>query len=284
MNVAILGLGLMGGSLGLALRKRGLARVTGYARRAETRREALRLGIADACAGTPGEAVRSADVVVVCTPVLTIPGLIRECLPALAPGCVMTDVGSTKLEVQRQAEAALQGSQAAFVGSHPMAGSEKTGIEWARADLYENAVTVLTPSAASSPSAMGRVRQLWEAVGARVTVLDPAVHDDIVARTSHLPHLIASLLATVAGREQSEAVRSLCGPGFRDATRIAAGSPEMWHDIVKSNRSAVLAELQAFGGELQHLAGLIERSDFDGVKTLLEQGQKRRERLLTEQP
>ena len=280
MNVSILGLGLMGGSLGLALRERGLARVTGYARRESTRRAAVRGRIVDVCHATPADAVRDADVAVFCTPVLTIPALIRECRDAFRPGCVVTDVGSTKANVQEKAEEALVGSRAVFVGSHPMAGSEKSGLEAARADLYDGAVTAVTQGAGADGAAVDRICRLWWGVGARVVRLAAAEHDALVARTSHLPHLLAALLVKVAGRDRTDEVKAFCGAGFRDATRIAAGSPDMWHDIVKTNHAALIEELRVFGKELDALASMLEQRDYDRVKALLEHGRALRGTLV----
>jgi len=278
MNVAIIGLGLMGGSLGLALRERGVARVTGYARRSDTRHLAVESGVVDACGDSLASVVADADIAVFCTPVLTIPSLIAECRSAFRAGCTVTDVGSTKAQVQHDAEQALAGSGAAFVGSHPMAGSEKTGLEAAWADLYDGAITAVTPGA-DGPAAE-RVCRLWESVGSRVVRLGAAEHDALVARTSHLPHLVASLLVSVAGRGQTDAARSFCGPGFRDTTRVAAGSPELWHDIVKTNRDALLAELKILNTELAALTAMLEVGDYEGIKTLLAKGRALRARLL----
>jgi prephenate dehydrogenase len=280
MNVTILGLGLMGGSLGLALRERGLARVTGYARREHTREAALQGRFVDVCHATPADAVRDADVAVFCTPVLTIPALIRECRDAFRPGCIVTDVGSTKACVQREAEAALAGLPAVFIGSHPMAGSEKSGLEAARADLYDGAVTAVTPGICGDGPVVDRVCRLWRDVGAHVVRLDAAEHDALVARTSHLPHLLAALLVTVAGRDRADAVKAFCGSGFRDVTRVAAGSPEMWHDIVKTNRDALSEELRVFRRELDDLALMLEQGDYDRVKALLERGRTLRGDLI----
>lgn len=279
MNVAIIGLGLMGGSLGLALRERRLARVTGYARRAETAQAAVACGAVDACADTASAAVAEADVAVFCTPVLTIPDLVRECRNAFRPGCAVTDVGSTKAELDGSVQHALAGTGAIFVGSHPMAGSEKSGLEAARADLYEGAVTAVTPGVHATDDAVTRVCDLWSGVGSRVVRLEAAEHDALVARTSHLPHLVAALLVMAAARPPA-AAGPFCGPGFRDTTRIAGGSPDMWHDIVKTNRAALLAELRAFGSDVERLTGLLEREDYDGIKGLLEEARTRRAGLL----
>ena len=278
MNVAIIGLGLMGGSLGLALRERRVARVTGYARRPDTRHLATDGGFVDVCADSPAAAVADADIAVFCTPVLTIPSLIAECREAFRAGCVVTDVGSTKAMVQREAATALAGSRAVFVGSHPMAGSEKSGLDAARADLYDGAIAAVTPG--SDNAATERVCRLWQAVGSRVVRLEAAEHDALVARTSHLPHLVASLLVSVAGRDPAAAASPFCGPGFRDTTRVAAGSPELWHDIVKSNRDALLTELKILDTELGALTAMLEHGDYEGIKTLLAKGRALRARLV----
>ncbi len=277
-TVAILGMGLMGGSLGLALRRRGLARVQGYARRAQTRQAALDLGAVDKVFETPGRALRGAEIAVICTPVLTIPEMVHECRNSFEKGAVVTDVGSTKAELMNRLAPIVAGMNVAFVGSHPMAGSEKSGIEASRSDLYEGAVTVVTPGGAAE-SAVTCVRALWEGVGSRVLCLAPEEHDALVARTSHLPHLVASLLVTTA-YSGSDAFRTLCGPGFRDTTRIAAGSPEMWHDIVRSNRKEILQALRRYQGELGELTAAIEGGDFEAVREQLEKGRRLRESLI----
>jgi prephenate dehydrogenase len=270
----------MGGSLGLALRRRAGVRVTAYARRPETRRLALKAGAAEAIFETPQAAARGADIAVFCTPVLAIPGLVTECRPSLSKGCVITDVGSTKADLARAMTALLPDHGAVFVGSHPMAGSEKTGMEAARPDLYDGAVTAVTPDAGVPETAVAAVCELWRGVGARVVRIAPDAHDLLVARTSHLPHLMAALLVAVAGREMSAELKEFVGPGFRDTTRVASGSPEMWHDIVKTNRAAVLKELRACEGAMRDLIGKIEAGDFEGVKEWLEACGRRRSELV----
>jgi prephenate dehydrogenase len=280
-TVAIIGMGLMGGSLGMALRRKGLARVKGYARREETRRQALDVGAVDEVCEAPGDAVKGASIVVMCTPVLTIPALVNECRNGFGAGTVVTDVGSTKAEVVNRVVSILAGSDVHFVGSHPMAGSEKSGIEVARMDLYEGAVTAVTPVQGEVDSVVGAVSGLWSSVGSRVIRISPEEHDALVARTSHLPHLVASLLVTTAVGEGGERFRALCGPGFRDATRIAGGSPEMWHDIVKTNRAAILEVLRDYQGELGALIATIEAGDFEGIREQLDRGRRLRDRILS---
>jgi prephenate dehydrogenase len=278
-TVAVIGLGLMGGSLGMALRQKGLARVKGYARRVETRQQALDMGAVDEACETPGEAVKGAAIVVLCTPVLTIPALVNECLGASKAGAVITDVGSTKSEVVNRVAPILTGHKVHFVGSHPMAGSEKSGIEAARADLYEGAVTAVTPSRGESDKVVKAVIDLWAGIGSRVIRISPEEHDALVARTSHLPHLIASLLVTATVKEGDANFRALCGPGFRDTTRIAGGSPDMWHDIVKTNRVAILEALKGCQGQMGELISALEIGDFEAVREQLEQGRRLRRGL-----
>lgn len=279
-QVAIIGLGLMGGSLGLALKRGGLARVSASARRVETRRLALETGAVDFAFETAQEAVRGADVVVFCTPVCSIPGLARDCLGAFEPGCVVTDVGSTKAQLVHDMADVFRGASPVFVGSHPMAGSEKTGMEAARADLYVGATTVVTPAAGTPESVFQAVSGLWAGVGAKVIRTTPGDHDAAVARSSHLPHLTAALLTATAGRGLQPEFTAFCGTGFRDTTRVADGSPEMWHDIVKTNRSAILGELRNYEAELKDLIESLESRDFNAVKTFLERARLLRRRIL----
>jgi prephenate dehydrogenase len=281
-TVSIIGLGLMGSSLGLAIRdRRVFPRVTGWARRAETRRLARAAGLE--VEETLAEAVRQADLVVLCTPVLTFERLLTECRPHLKPGAVITDVGSTKFEVMAAAEKVLSGAEVFFVGSHPMAGSEKTGWEAGRADLYVGATVIVVPPAASATgasAAIARVAELWEGVGGRVVKMAARVHDDLTARTSHLPHLMSALLVRTVARGGTEAVRDLCGPGFRDTSRLAEGSPEMWHDIIQTNRPAIALELRALRDELDFFVKRLEAGDGESVRSYLDEARVLRDRLL----
>ena len=268
-GVAILGLGLMGGALGLAVRRSGLAgRVTAYARRKASRSLALELGVADAVFDTPAKAVRGAELVVLCTPVLTIAALLERCRGALAPGAVVTDVGSTKQMLVETLGGVLQGSAATFVGSHPMCGSEQAGLEAADATLYDEALVIVTPAPDSSDAAVERVTAFWEALGSRVSVIPPDVHDRILARTSHLPHMVAAALAATVGRD-GPGLAPYCGAGFRDTSRIAEGPADVWHDIVASNAPALLHELEAYHAAIGRIRDLVAANDFAGVRDML---------------
>lgn len=270
----------MGGSLGLALKRRGLSKVSLYARREETRSLALSMGVADDVFDSPDAALRGADCAVFCTPICSIPDMAHRCAGFFEPGCIVTDVGSTKSDLAKAMRMALQGTSVVYVGSHPMAGSEKMGIEAARSDLYQGAVTAITPEEDIAEHAIGALSELWRGVGAKVVRISVGEHDSLVARTSHLPHLAASMLAMTVGRGDYSMTRVFCGPGFRDTTRVASGSPDVWHDIVKTNRDAVLLELKAFGDAVAQLSFLIEREDYEGVRKMLEAARDTRQALL----
>ncbi|MCU0858698.1 MAG: prephenate dehydrogenase/arogenate dehydrogenase family protein [Pontiellaceae bacterium] len=275
-TISILGSGLMGSSLGLALKKRGMpVRVHVYARREETRAAALELGVADAVFADPADAVKDAGLAVLCVPVLTIPMLAKACLPGLKAGAVLTDVGSTKAELVRQIEKILSGTGAVFVGSHPICGSEQQGIEAGDADLYDGAVTVVTPQPGSPQEAVGKVSSLWKSVGSAVSVMPPEEHDRILAATSHLPHVVAAALALSAGDNGL-----FCGSGFRDTTRIADGSPEVWSDIVRTNAPALKAALGTFREKLDELSVLIEKEDGEKLAQWFAAARARRRELL----
>jgi cyclohexadieny/prephenate dehydrogenase len=282
-RIAILGLGLMGGSLGLALKARGVCGcVAGYARRPGLRKEALARGAVDEVYAEPSLAVAGADRVVLCVPVRAMPGLLEQALPGLAPGAVVTDVGSTKRWVSAELNRRLVASGASFVGAHPLAGSEQQGLASARADLYDSCLCVLTPDGAPA-GAVRRVRQLWRAVGARVQVLSAPDHDAAVARTSHAPHLASAALARLVSRARGPGAR-VSGPGLRDMTRLAEGSPEVWRDIVWTNREAILEALDSLSEDLSGLRRIIRKGKPEDVLRWLRQAQRARRRLADRRP
>ena len=281
-RISILGLGLMGGSLGLALRRaRYRGTVTGFARREETRREALACGAVDEVFDTVADAVAGASLVVACVPILSTAPLIEGCRGHLGEGAVVTDVGSTKREVTEAVTGVLRGTAATFVGSHPIAGSQRTGIEAATPTLYEGSVVVVTaPDGQAAAAPVADVRALWERVGGQVTVTTPERHDGLLARTSHLPHVVASLLASTVGREDAgDEFARFCGTGFLDTTRIAEGSPAVWLDILRTNRVHVLREIEAFAAHLETAREYLRGQDHDALKALLATGKTRREQL-----
>lgn len=276
-RVAIMGLGLMGGSLALALRKAGAAcTIVGYARREDTGREALARGVVDEAYADPATAVKGAEVIVMCVPVLAIPDLCRRCAAALLPGAVVTDVGSTKAALLREIAGVLP-VHSQFVGSHPIAGSDRTGLDAADGELYQGATCVVTPAPGSAETAVESVRSLWEQVGCHVLMLEPEEHDRLIARTSHLPHVIASVLVATVCREGCNELAPFCGGGLRDTTRVAAGSEDMWHDIAKTNAAWLHRELKAFGRVLDEMTRLLECGDFEGVRAFLADARRTRQ-------
>jgi len=261
-RLSVLGLGLLGGSLALAARRRGLATcVVGGARRADTRAAALACGAVDEAADLES-AARGADLVVLATPVFAMPEVLRRAAPGLASGAIATDVGSVKAGLAEVLPGLLPAG-ARYVGSHPMAGSHRSGIEHAREDLFEGAVCVVDASA--DPEARERVAALWRALGARVVLRTAAQHDAEVAWMSHVPHLLAFAFAG-ALRAAPPGAAEVAGPGFRDFTRIAHSEPELWADILTANRKALAAPLEAVGAALRELARAVEANDAEALE------------------
>ncbi len=278
-RLAILAPGLLGGSVALAARHCGVAReVAVWARRPEVRQDLRQQPWGQAVADTPGEAVRGADLVVVCSPVDSIVPLVQEIAPVLATGALVTDVGSVKAEICRLATAAAGGSR--FVGSHPMAGSEKTGWEHARADLFAGRRVFVTPLAETGAGVAGRVAAFWTALGAEVATVAPEQHDEIVAHISHLPQLLASTLCSCLARQDLR-WRDFAGGGLRDTTRIAGSDPKLWKTIFAQNRTEVLRALHGYQEELRRFEAALARGDWTEVQAIHERGRAYREPLRT---
>lgn len=276
-RLAIVGLGLMGGALGLAVRRRGLPwTVAAFARRPETRALALRMEAAHEVFATPEQAVRNADFVVFSLPVLAIPALAVQCRAELKPGAVVTDVASTKAELVATLDDVFKGLPVGYAGSHPICGSEQTGLEAARPDLYEEARVVVTPGLTSGGAAVERITAFWSDLGARVSVMEPAQHDRIIARTSHLPHLVAAMLVDSIHAAEGDLAADFCGGGFRDTTRIAAGSEDIWHDIVKTNRAAVGQALDDFEKVLHRVKEMVQRGELEKLREFLAEARAKR--------
>jgi prephenate dehydrogenase len=272
-RLSVLGIGLLGGSLGLAVKKLSKhCSVAGYARKSETLRTARDMGAIDEGYADAAAAVRGADLVVLCTPVGVLCNLLDEIWPALEPGAVVTDVGSTKRTLV--SHAASRG-YSTFVGSHPMAGSEKQGVQHARADLYEGALCITTPDNRTQPEALEKVESFWKLLSMRVQRLTPEAHDRLIGDVSHLPHAIAAALV----HAQPNEALALAGKGFLDTTRIAGGDAGLWRDILLDNRDNLRAGLGRLRQDLDRLLLLLERSDSEGLRAWLESAAKRREGL-----
>jgi prephenate dehydrogenase len=278
-KITIVGVGLLGGSLGLAIRKRRLAgEVAGYVRRAASIAECKKAKAVDLCTRDLPEAVSDADLIVLCTPLAQMLPLLKEMLPSVQRGAIITDVGSVKASVVRELESLVAKAGAHFIGSHPMAGAEKTGVAAARADLFANAVCVVTPTQRSNQAALRKIERFWKAVGARVLRLAPELHDELVGRSSHLPHVAAATLANlVLDPAHPKSQPLLCANGFRDTTRIASGSPEMWRDIALANRKNLGNALERFIRDLKKIQAVLKKGDAAAAEKFFHQGKQRRD-------
>lgn len=277
-RVCIVGLGLMGGSFGMALRRaRAVGEVIGVVRRPEAVQEAIDLGAVDRATMDAARAVAEADVVILCTPVRTIIRQMRELGPHLRPGTVLTDMGSTKTAICRAMAALPDGVQP--VGSHPMCGKEQAGIRAADPDLYQGKTWVISPLPRSSEDAVRAVEALAEAVGARVIHLEPARHDRLVAAISHVPYLLACSLvaATDEVGRQDAAVWDVAASGFRDTSRLASSDVRMLMDILMTNRSAVLEMMDRVSAAFHHLRELVASGDEAALEAELQQIRQVRE-------
>jgi len=281
-RVAVIGVGLIGGSFALALKQAGGCKeVVGVGRDARNLKLARDRGIIDSVAATIAEAARGADLVLVATPVAQVPAVFSALSAALSDSTLVTDAGSTKRDVVAAARAALGGGLARFVPAHPIAGAELSGAAAAKPDLFRGRKVVLAPLAESAPEAVARVSAAWQACGASIHTMSPEEHDRVFAAVSHLPHVLAyALVHEIAGRDNAAQLFGYAAGGFRDFTRIASSHPEMWRDICIANRDALLAELEHFTNELKALRALLEANDADGLEALFRDAREARDRWL----
>jgi prephenate dehydrogenase len=278
-KITIIGVGLLGGSIGLAARRRRLAReIAGFVRRPASLKDCEKTGVVDYATTDLLAAVSNADLVILCTPLSQMRPRVLEMLPALKRGAIVTDVGSVKTSVVRELESLIQKSGAHFVGSHPMAGAEKTGVLAARADLFENAVCVVTPANKTNAAAVREVEAFWQSLGARTLRLAPEQHDALVSRSSHLPHIVAAALASyVLDPKHPKPQSALCANGFRDTTRIASGSPEMWRDIALANRKNLSRSVDAFVAELKKFQSTLKTGNAKSLEKNFAMAKSRRD-------
>jgi prephenate dehydrogenase len=262
MRIAVLGVGLIGGSIGLAARRRLDAEVVGFGRSPERLARAVELGAIDRAAGSLAEACEGADLVFCCAPVAALPGQAREALAAAGPETAVTDVGSTKGEL-----VAAVGADERFIGGHPLAGAETAGVENAREDLFEGARWYLTPTEQVSGLLYDRLQRALAALGARPQAIDPAGHDRLMATVSHMPHVLANALASEGAESLTQDTERLpdVGPSFRDATRVAGSNPAIWADIFASNREAVADSVDSVAARLRAAAELIRDGDREAL-------------------
>lgn len=282
-QVTIIGVGLIGGSLGMILRRKGIAStVIGVGRRIENLKTAVELGAIDRYVVDPKEGVKDADVVVLATPVDTYDRHLKEWASCLKSGAIVTDVGSVKGELVVQSERAMpQGVH--FVGAHPIAGKEKTGVAAGSEQLFQGARCILTPTKNTNQEALVQVRAMWQETGSVMLTMDPHLHDKILGAVSHLPHVAAFALinALIDIRREVPALdlAGHSGGGLRDTTRIAASSPEMWRDIFLWNRENVVSFIEAYEQSLGQLKQLIKSGDAAGIEKELERAKQEREKF-----
>lgn len=283
-RLALVGLGLIGGSLARALREAGaVASIRGYDRDPEQIRQALALGVIDSAGSDAADAVRGADIAVIAVPVLATAAALQACKPGLSADMIVTDVGSTKQSVLAAVREIFGALPPRFVAAHPIAGTEKSGVVHSQAGLFRGHRLILTPHEAQDADALSVVEGLWQAAGARVVKMDAARHDAIFAATSHLPHLLAysfvEMLTRLDGADAD--IFPNAGGGFRDFTRIASSSPRMWHDIIRANREQVARLLRQQIDELEQLHEMIEQGRWELLRDVFERARAARERHLT---
>lgn len=277
-KLVIFGVGLIGGSVALALKKASEnTHIIGVGRSEQSLKEALKLGVIDALETNIYEACSDADLILIAAPVAQSASILQSIKPYLNAKTIITDAGSTKSDVLATAREILGDQFSQFVGGHPIAGAEKSGVSAAKADLFLSKNVVLTPSPETNIYAVAGVADLWKKCGANVSEMSAETHDSIFAAVSHLPHLLAfALVNEIASRPNAAQLFNFAASGFRDFTRIAGSSPEMWRDISLANKSALLSEIKAFESELNQLKQLLNNGDSAGLLALFERASQAR--------
>jgi len=277
-QLGLIGCGMMGGSFALALKKAGLVkRVVGYSKSPSTTDRARQLGVIDVEAPSALLAVSGADIVLIAVPVASSEATFKSIRDRVTPQTLIMDVGSTKNDVVQAARRGLQELAASFVPAHPIAGKELAGVENADADLYRGCQVILTPTDITRSDHLQRATEVWRAVGSRIVHMTPEAHDATFAAVSHLPHLLSfALMNAVCGQSRGQNFLALAGPGFRDATRIAASDPAVWRDIFLANRSEVLAQCQLLRDQLQLFETAMQGADQRVLEALITQASSAR--------
>ncbi|MGB4811977.1 MAG: prephenate dehydrogenase/arogenate dehydrogenase family protein [Methylophilaceae bacterium] len=271
-KLVIFGVGLIGGSFALALKKAGYnTHIVGVGRNLNSLQQAKKLGVIDSFETNIQAACLEAELIFIAAPVAQATPILQSIQPYLNMQTVITDAGSTKSDVLTSAKTILGEQFSQFVGGHPIAGAEKSGVSAAKADLYADKNIVLTPTSETNPDAIFSVKKLWQACGANVSEMPAETHDNIFAAVSHLPHLLAfALVDDIAARPNAAQLFSFAASGFRDFTRIAGSHPEMWRDIALANKTALLNEITAFQSELSKLKTMLENEDSLSLQALFE--------------
>lgn len=279
--LAVIGCGLIGGSMALAWKKAGLVeRVVACDLNEENLRDALELGAADAVTTSVADAVGDADVIAVAVPVLAMEGVFRAVAASMKPQAMITDVGSTRLAVLEMARRGLGDKFSRYAPYHPIAGGELPGVRYAQADLFNRKAVIGTPTGGMDPEVVQVLGKAWEAVGASVSSMTPELHDEVFASVSHLPHVLAFALVDMIAKEGNAAIKlGMAGAGFRDFTRIASSSPVMWRDICLTNGPAIAEELRRYRRSLDALQEAIDKADAVSLEACFENAMKNRRGL-----
>jgi len=283
-QMTIVGVGLIGGSLGMICKQQGLVKtIVGAGRRVKNLKRAVERKAIDRYVTDLAAAAAGSDLFVLATPVDTFEAVLRVCAPRLAPGAIVTDVGSVKGPLVERMEA-LVPAGIRVVGAHPIAGKEKTGVEAASLDLFRDALCILTPTSQTDPDALAKVRRLWEACGAQIREMDPMLHDRVLGAVSHVPHVLAfALVNTIATFQERYMpgldLQAFAGDGYKDTTRIAASSPEMWRDICLWNRDNLLHQIELYEARLNHIKAILKAGDGGGLVREFTQAKQRREKI-----
>ncbi len=274
-KVCVVGVGLIGGSMALGMRRERLAKkIIGVGRGEDNLKQALSLGIIDSYTFKIEEGVENADLVILATPVRAMPELVEKAKPYFRNGTILTDVGSTKLRLIQKISPTLS-PEVDFVPAHPIAGREKTGARYSDPDIFKGRWTIITPCERSTKEGVEKIKSLWKSLGAKVEIMDAKIHDELLAWISHLPHIVVyALVGTLLDMERKAPLLRFSAGGFRDFIRIAGSSPEMWRDIFLENKEYVIATIRRYQKELEELAELIQKED---AKSLEEYFAKARE-------
>lgn len=278
-KICIIGVGLIGGSLARALRKsHSVNRIIGCGRNESNLKRAVELDVIDEYEFDPAQAVQNADAVVLAVPLGAMAAILQQISDKLPESCLLTDVGSAKASVVRAAEAAFTSLPNNFVPAHPIAGTEKSGVESSFAELFQHRRVILTPTKSSHKKFIEQTRRMWLACGAEIVETDVEHHDDVLAATSHLPHMLAfSLVDTLARRDDRKEIFDYAAGGFRDFTRIASSDPDMWHDICLANQTALLKSLEQYSETLSCLTKAVRQSDSEFLKQMFQRAKDARD-------
>ena len=281
-RLAIVGVGLIGGSLARILREKGeVGEIVGIGRGTANLQRAVELGVIDRYCTDPVAGVDGADMVFLATPVCTIADIVCRIAPVLAPCCIVTDGGSVKGEIVSACEP-LMPAGTHFIGGHPIAGTENSGVEASFSSLYNGKRCIITPTAATDPAALAKVMRMWELAGSEVVLMDTAKHDKVVAAISHLPHMVAYSLVNAVGDYDrcDESILKYSAGGFRDFTRIASSDPVMWRDIALMNRESLLEMMDFFSGCMAQLRTLVDAADGKGLSEFFDRSREHRQTIL----